>query len=111
LSTVNFPANAAAPSAIYTLSLHDALPILRSERRLRRKGPDPHRSWSRQQVQLPDPRQRVRAVLHAKRLIGALEIPLHRLFRDVRSEEHTSELQSREKLVCRPLLVKKTVTR
>src|SRR3712207_7933895 len=27
----------------------------------------------------------------------------------VRSEEHTSELQSRQYLVCRPLLVKKTI--
>src|SRR3712207_8472382 len=27
-----------------------------------------------------------------------------------RSEEHTSELQSRQYLVCRPLLVKKTLT-
>src|SRR5690606_41420016 len=27
----------------------------------------------------------------------------------IRSEEHTSELQSREKLVCRPLLEKKTI--
>src|SRR5690606_39553255 len=30
---------------------------------------------------------------------------------DVRSEEHTSELQSRENLVCRLLLVKKNSTR
>src|SRR5690606_39886687 len=38
--------------------------------------------------------------------IGDYEIPL-RLFKDVRSEEHTSELQSRENLVCRLLLEKK----
>src|SRR5690606_39514656 len=31
----------------------------------------------------------------------------HRLMRDMRSEEHTSELQSRENLVCRLLLEKK----
>src|SRR5436309_6219624 len=32
------------------------------------------------------------------------------LFRSIRSEEHTSELQSRENLVCRLLLEKKKIT-
>src|SRR5690606_40026036 len=40
----------------------------------------------------------------ANGLVAALEDP------PVRSEEHTSELQSREKLVCRLLLEKKKVT-
>src|SRR5436309_9840470 len=64
---------------IYTLSLHDALPISRAGRAAR--PADPTR---------PD----------------ALRLPAPaRLQR--RSEEHTSELQSRENLVCRLLLEKK----
>src|SRR5690606_40446948 len=35
------------------------------------------------------------------------EVVIDRSLRDVRSEEHTSELQSRENLVCRLLLEKK----
>src|SRR5690606_40338746 len=34
---------------------------------------------------------------------------LYRRYQDVRSEEHTSELQSRENLVCRLLLEKKNI--
>src|SRR5947209_9355768 len=65
---------AAAPTDIYTLSLHDALPIWLSERRPVHGGPPGRR-------QKPVPR--------------------------TRSEEHTSELQSRQYLVCRLLLEKK----
>src|SRR5438093_8489496 len=61
---------------LYTLSLHDALPISALPRAARRPRPG-------------DPRERV---------------PL-RL--GVRSEEHTSELQSLTNLVCRLLLEKK----
>src|SRR5690606_39513034 len=100
-----------APTHIYTLSLHDALPIYAAR---------------------PD----VIAAAHAHSVYGkawsALGRPLdpitqdscafyddHVLFDDFtgvvldteegkrRSEEHTSELQSREKLVCRLLLEKK----
>src|SRR5260370_3830701 len=39
-------------------------------------------------------------------LVGNSE-PLHRVLREVRSEEHTSELQSHLNLVCRLLLEKK----
>src|SRR5436309_12606728 len=68
--------NAASPTVIYTLSLHDALPI--SPGRRRRRLPA--------LLQRPPPR---------------------RAARRTRSEEHTSELQSRENLVCRLLLEKK----
>src|SRR6266496_6678868 len=70
--------NDTATTEIYTLSLHDALPIYRPHRARtgRRPGPPDHR--------------RVRSP-------GA----------DDRSEEHTSELQSRRDLVCRLLLEKK----
>src|SRR5204862_6227243 len=68
---------ASPPSGIYPLSLHDALPIYRRDRRLCRPG--------------------------------SLEAAHHRQHGDRtgRSEEHTSELQSRRDLVCRLLLEKK----
>src|SRR5436305_12035877 len=71
--------NGPATTEIYTLSLHDALPIWRSPRSgpgstAARPGP----------TTAPRPRSRRR-----------------------RSEEHTSELQSRPHLVCRLLLEKK----
>src|SRR2546430_17674355 len=76
--------NDTATTEIYTLSLHDALPIfglaqvpLRGDRR---------RSPGRE-VDVPE---RAEAAL-----------------RRVRSEEHTSELQSQSNLVCRLLLEKK----
>src|SRR2546425_1231523 len=80
--TKSFFFNDTATTEIYTLSLHDALPISRHERRPRRHldgEPD------------PDP---VRLAFRAG-LAG-------------RSEEHTSELQSLAYLVCRLLLEKKT---
>src|SRR3712207_8965793 len=40
-----------------------------------------------------------------------LGVPPHRAGRRLRSEEHTSELQSRQYLVCRLLLAKKNVSR
>src|SRR5436309_16100058 len=67
--------NDTATTEIYTLSLHDALPISRA--RPRRGGP-------------PAARARPAAPRSSSR-----------------SEEHTSELQSRENLVCRLLLEKK----
>src|SRR5947208_6025208 len=73
--------NATATTEIYTLSLHDALPIYV---RRRASGPQPAGHW----------RQRHRWVQNC----GA-NWP--------RSEEHTSELQSPDHLVCRLLLEKK----
>src|SRR5207302_7593381 len=78
---------ATATSEIYTLSLHDALPIF-----LRRgscgAGDD------RARVPHPAPRG-------GRLSCDEADDRLHR------SEEHTSELQSRENLVCRLLLEKK----
>src|SRR5690606_40447194 len=45
----------------------------------------------------------MRAVLHQEFALILLDVQLQ----DIRSEEHTSELQSRENLVCRLLLEKK----
>src|SRR5438309_9874488 len=77
--------NDTATTEIYTLSLHDALPISFSAHAIRGENPEPelvvvHRHSS-------EPEQ--------------VEKDAHR------SEEHTSELQSQFHLVCRLLLEKK----
>src|SRR3712207_7202484 len=86
--------NDTATTEIYTLSLHDALPIsgrAGGRRRVRAAGPAvPARPPGADGGGL----RRLRAA-HA----GA-----------IRSEEHTSELQSRQYLVCRLLLEKKKNT-
>src|SRR5690606_41809341 len=88
-----------ATTEIYPLSLHDALPIspVHGVSLLPRRGTvAPCRSWCRD-----------KSCLH--RHISALHEWSRRLLRvfQWRSEEHTSELQSRENLVCRLLLEKK----
>src|SRR2546430_5853271 len=72
--------NDTATTEIYTLSLHDALPICPASRRDRARRP---------------PRA-------PRRLHSGRGCP-----RRSRSEEHTSELQSQSNLVCRLLLEKK----
>src|SRR5207247_10433912 len=87
-------------SQIYTLSLHDALPICHT--RLA-KVAFAVRPTASQQLPLTRAVQR-----RTNRRLPAVQI--HRLPRwppAFRSEEHTSELQSRVDLVCRLLLEKK----
>src|SRR3712207_7403497 len=93
--------NDTATTEIYTLSLHDALPIsvdgwvVLAERR----GPGLERGRRPQS----DRGGRVDAVVGGHRAVGLLDDdPVA-----PRSEEHTSELQSRQYLVCRLLLEKK----
>src|SRR3712207_9314714 len=78
--------NDTATTEIYTLSLHDALPIYR------------HHQLPAWHQHRPAHAQHHRAG-HDHRGRGG--------GRDERSEEHTSELQSRQYLVCRLLLEKK----
>src|SRR5690554_7758956 len=78
--------NDTATTEIYTLSLHDALPIFPSRARLV--------EWT------------TRSPCGAVQLRRA-RVPGHRPRSSPRSEEHTSELQSRPHLVCRLLLEKK----
>src|SRR5438034_11177381 len=79
--------NAPAPTEIYTLSLHDALPISESA---------------------------LGIVFDKAILKNGQEIPLNVAIQALasaqRSEEHTSELQSHSDLVCRLLLEKKKNT-
>src|SRR3712207_7559174 len=86
--------NDTATTEIYTLSLHDALPIWRHRQRLEqpRQG---------QGARAVADRQGRRCHLHGRRQLRP------RRLRRRRSEEHTSELQSRQYLVCRLLLEKK----
>src|SRR5206468_11859674 len=86
-----------ATTALYTLSLHDALPISpRPEpgaaRRVLRGTPAHAAGRGRSCRDPATPRARASPAAHVHL---------------VRSEEHTSELQSRSDLVCRLLLEKK----
>src|SRR5439155_25311060 len=86
--------NHPATTDIYTLSLHDALPILMKclyelvQRHLEQTGEFRDAGWSLS-------------------VETGLEIIFDAIELDLRSEEHTSELQSRGHLVCRLLLEKK----
>src|SRR5687768_17702528 len=90
-----------ATSEIYTLSLHDALPIwadcMPGSRGL---GAPP--SWR--------PVRRLPAGTVLPRAAGRMPADRPAGSRRSRSEEHTSELQSRLHLVCRLLLEKKKIT-
>src|SRR5437867_9163377 len=76
----SFLFNDAATTEIYTLSLHDALPICENER-----------ATARASMVFPTPGTSSRSTWRGR----------------PRSEEHTSELQSPYDLVCRLLLEKK----
>src|SRR5947209_19048616 len=77
--------NATTPTKIYTLSLHDALPIS-------------HKDVAQVRYELPINTPVINTSTPPKPTCSAAE---------TRSEEHTSELQSRQYLVCRLLLEKK----
>src|SRR5690606_41348492 len=94
----SFFLNAPAPSEIYTLSLHDALPIFRERRADRARELFGRLKRVLGRLRLGDVRQHGDGALAGR--------PKH-VLEEVRSEEHTSELQSRENLVCRLLLEKK----
>src|SRR3712207_6989927 len=96
--------NDTATTEIYTLSLHDALPIS-----LR-----PHVHVHARVVPIERAAQELRRLhlLRGGKLHGGL-VPVALAVRvevAVRSEEHTSELQSRQYLVCPLLLGKKKKT-
>src|SRR3712207_9072988 len=82
--------NDTATTEIYTLSLHDALPILLA-------AGATGVLWARSYSAPPGGQDRVTWLDGADRYT----------LRSERSEEHTSEIQSRQYLVCRLLLEKK----
>src|SRR5687768_18072677 len=83
IAFLDFVLSDAATTEIYTLSLHDALPISQRQQGARQVRRPPAEVVHRQDQRCPQ----------------------------VRSEEHTSELQSRLHLVCRLLLEKKKTRR
>src|SRR2546430_13584951 len=85
--TVFFFFNDTATTEIYTLSLHDALPISRASGPLRCRRPPARRGRHAERPRLT-----------------------HEGRGPHRSEEHTSELQSQSNLVCRLLLEKKKLS-
>src|SRR3712207_8341850 len=92
-----------ATTEIYTLSLHDALPIyVAAHVRLRAQAVQPpfvlDQPW-RHRTARKDPDMAPNR--------GEAFVPLELIRLRARSEEHTSELQSRQYLVCRLLLEKK----
>src|SRR5205823_11215985 len=89
-----------APPATYTLSLHDALPIYC--RRLRQVPDVPLVRGHREDL-APRLHDRSLAARRDCEVTNPLGIHPH----EMRSEEHTSELQSLAYLVCRLLLEKK----
>src|SRR5436305_3918840 len=80
------------PTELYTLSLHDALPIWELGQKIAA-------DYAGKEVVLVGVLKG--SFIFMADLARAIELP------DVRSEEHTSELQSRPHLVCRLLLEKK----
>src|SRR3712207_8822288 len=92
--------NDTATTEIYTLSLHDALPICGRNPTPRRPGP-----WTRRR--LGRPRGRLPSSSWVLDQPQARKLPAMVRVEEIRSEEHTSELQSRQYLVCRLLLEKK----
>src|SRR3712207_7838286 len=91
--------NDTATTEIYTLSLHDALPIFNVGVSLYVGRGDFARAVAVNRQGLG---------LGAVELEGHLLQVEYNVGRVLRSEEHTSELQSRQYLVCRLLLEKKT---
>src|SRR2546425_6683379 len=89
--------NDTATTEIYTLSLHDALPIC--ARDTGTHAHDGNKTESRKTIQ--EDRQ------SGNRRLGSRPAPARRRAGRRRSEEHTSELQSLAYLVCRLLLEKK----
>src|SRR3712207_7832579 len=88
--------NDTATTEIYTLSLHDALPISFRRSRI---GADDTRCLATYVSRVPSPRW----TPTDQSFVSGFQVRLSTL----RSEEHTSELQSRQYLVCRLLLEKK----
>src|SRR5207249_10632266 len=97
-----------APPVIYTLSLHDALPIyydayyLKGQKVRTLIAEDFRDAFSKADAILT-PTSPVPPFQLGERTSDPLQMNLA----DIRSEEHTSELQSRFDLVCRLLLEKK----
>src|SRR5690348_17920124 len=92
--------NDTATTEIYTLSLHDALPIWRQD----------WKAYANRRRGQPVPADHQHRQLCTRRIRTLPERVPPQSAGQIRSEEHTSELQSPVHLVCRLLLEKKKVT-
>src|SRR5205823_13870239 len=92
--------HAPATTEIYTLSLHDALPISVNGTRL---TASPGKAESLEARRVP----RAIPPSTSRRDVRKVRSPFTKCCAKLRSEEHTSELQSLAYLVCRLLLEKK----
>src|SRR5207253_7698748 len=104
IASVLFYSTIQAPPELYTLSLHDALPI--SNRQFVRRrilAVWARNSCHRRSIALVSKPARTNSSIAVALCAGARLVN----WRNCRSEEHTSELQSRGHLVCRLLLEKK----
>src|SRR5260370_24115749 len=90
--------NDTATTEIYTLSLHDALPISKPRPAVSRRGHSLLRRGDARQHE---------ASLSRPSSVVVLQRRVRGRWGTTRSEEHTSELQSHLNLVCRLLLEKK----
>src|SRR5690606_41550203 len=97
-----------APTENYTLSLHDALPIWFPANFIGKPAKKNKKTGSGQQRGTDDVIGLVEIdVTHLLQKRKGIKLPGVPDYTLSRSEEHTSELQSRENLVCRLLLEKK----
>src|SRR5690242_21538319 len=97
-----------ATTEIYTLSLHDALPIYEQSTVIGTALDDTIKPVLRAEATAHDPI--VESVIETRDVRGVLTSTEKVKTRELRSEEHTSELQSHVNLVCRLLLEKKKTT-
>src|SRR2546427_11368050 len=99
-----FFCNDTAPTEIYTLSLHDALPIYLI---VELSGPEPPILDGSVQPYFEALEQAGPTETGGEPVILSVQAPF--TVTQGRSEEHTSELQSQSNLVCRLLLEKKNI--
>src|SRR3712207_9202865 len=100
--------NDTAPTEIYPLSLHDALPISVTCSRATASFSGRSAAVRRSAAEVTTASMAVRASVMAAAMRAAPP-PLEATAWAMRSEEHTAELQSRQYLVCR-LLLEKNIT-
>src|SRR5688500_20102022 len=100
---------AAPPPAIYTLSLHDALPISPTAI-AGAEGLRADIGWTDSLLRSLE-KVKERCAQQLDQELGRIATAAHAEMLDLRSEEHTSELQSPCNLVCRLLLENKNILR
>src|SRR5690606_42042699 len=105
----SFPSALSPALYSYPLSLHDALPILAKSPSTAGRRPA-SKQEDRFVLRLPREYHEQLAVIsrrNRRSMNAEITLLLEQFVAEKRSEEHTSELQSRENLVCRLLLEKK----